>query len=311
MNRRMLAEFALLVVALIWGATFVVVQNAIKFLPPLTFNAIRFFIAGIVILIIYLVQEKGKISISLKQLLPGILLGSCLFIGYSFQTIGLIYTTPSKAGFITGLSVIMVPLLTFMFYKNKPASKAIIGSIGAAFGLYLLAVKNTTAFSIGDVFVLICAFGFAFHIIFTDRVAKKVPILLLTTVQIFTVSVLCAISAFVFEKWQEIFQSSHLLSSTTISAIVITSLFGTSFAFFIQTTAQRHTTPTRVGIILTMEPVFAALTSFILIDERLSLYGTIGCMLIFFGMIISELPIDGKLYVFFKMKNKSSVNRKL
>lgn len=310
MNKRFLAESGLLLVAFIWGTTFVIVQNAIEFLPPLTFNAVRFFIAGIILFIIYLIQEKGKIRVTGKQLLPGFLLGLCLFIGYSFQTIGLLYTTPSKAGFITGLSVVMVPLLSFIFYKNRPAPKAIIGSIGAALGLYLLAAKNSTGLSIGDGFVLICAFGFAFHIILTDRVTKKIPILLLTTIQIFTVALLCTLSAIIFEKWQVVFQTSHIFSKTTIVAMVITALLGTAFAFFMQTTAQRFTSPTRVGIILTMEPVFAAITSFILINERLSVYGTIGCFLIFFGMIISELPIEKTFSISF-LKNKRSIDRKL
>ncbi|MBB2481562.1 DMT family transporter [Bacillus sp. APMAM] len=310
MNKKFLAESGLLLVAFIWGSTFVVVQNAIEFLPPLTFNAVRFFIAGVIIFFIYLIQEKGKIKATGKQLVPGVLLGLCLFIGYSFQTIGLLYTTPSKAGFITGLSVVVVPLLSFIFYKNRPAPKAIIGSIGAVIGLYFLVAKNSTGLSIGDGFVLICAFGFAFHIILTDRVTKKVPILFLTTVQIFTVSLLCAVSAIIFENWQVVFETSHILSKTTILAMIITSLLGTAFAFFIQTTAQRFTSPTKVGIILTMEPVFAAITSFILTNERLSLFGTVGCLLIFIGMIISELPIEKTLAISF-LKNKKSLDRKL
>ncbi|MGV3465858.1 MAG: DMT family transporter [Heyndrickxia sp.] len=309
MNKRFWAEAGLLLVAFIWGTTFVVVQNAIEFLPPLTFNAVRFFIAGIILFIIYLVQEKGKIKATGKQLLPGILLGICLFVGYAFQTIGLMYTSPSKAGFITGLSVVMVPILTFIFYKNRPTPKAIIGSIGAALGLYLLAAKNSTGITIGDGLILICAFGFAFHIIFTDRITKKIPILLLTTVQIFTVSLLCTVSAIIFEDWKVVFLSSHILSKATIIAIIITALLGTAFAFFMQMTAQRFTSPTRVGIILTMEPVFAAITSFIMINERLSVYGIIGCILIFFGMIISELPIERTIPLPFLKKR--SVDRKL
>ncbi|PKR85853.1 DMT family transporter [Heyndrickxia camelliae] len=309
MSKRFWAEFGLLLVAFIWGTTFVVVQNAIEFLPPLTFNAVRFFIAGIILFIIYLLQEKGKITATGRQLLPGILLGICLFVGYAFQTMGLMYTTPSKAGFITGLSVVMVPLLTFLIYKNHPTPKTIMGSIGAALGLYLLAAKNSTGLSIGDGLVLICAFGFAFHIILTDHVTKKVPVLLLTTVQIFTVALLCAISAIVFENWKVVLQSSHIFSNTTIMAIIITAVLGTAFAFFMQMNAQRFTSPTRVGIILTMEPVFAAITSFITINERLSFYGIIGCILIFFGMIISELPIEKTIP--FSFLKKRFLDRKL
>ena len=189
MNKKFTAEILLLFVAFIWGATFVIVQNAIDILPPLLFNAIRFMIAGIIILIIYLIRRKKNKIPQKNAFIAGVVLGSCLFIGYSLQTIGLLYTTPSKAGFITGLSVVMVPLLAFFILKSRPSPTAILGSIAATIGLYLLAVKNTSPFSIGDFYVLLCTFGFAFHIIFTDRFAKKLPVLLLTTIQTFYCSI--------------------------------------------------------------------------------------------------------------------------
>ncbi|MES1045154.1 EamA family transporter [Bacillus obstructivus] len=305
MNKKFTAEILLLFVAFIWGATFVIVQNAIDILPPLLFNAIRFMIAGIIILIIYLIRRKKNKIPQKNAFIAGVVLGSCLFIGYSLQTIGLLYTTPSKAGFITGLSVVMVPLLAFFILKSRPSPTAILGSIAATIGLYLLAVKNTSPFSIGDFYVLLCTFGFAFHIIFTDRLAKKLPVLLLTTIQLFTVAFLCLISAFIFENWEIILNPELYNSSSLLFALFITAILGTSIAFFIQTYSQKATSPTRVAIILAMEPVFAAITSFLWINERLSIGAVIGCILILFGMIIAELPVSK--WGIFPFKKKQTI----
>ncbi|QQZ11083.1 DMT family transporter [Heyndrickxia vini] len=306
MNKKVIAELSLLFVAFIWGATFVVVQNAIDLLPPILFNAIRFFLAGIIIFIVYLFQNKGKMKFQLSALFPGVILGCCLFIGYSLQTIGLLYTTPSKAGFITGLSVVMVPIISYIFLKNRPKLSAIFGSSIAAIGLYLLAVKGASSFSVGDFYVLLCTFGFAFHIIFTDIFAKRSSVLTLTTIQIFTVALLCTISSLLFEDWKLILEPEILSSKPLMFAIMITAILGTAAAFFIQTNSQKSTSPTRVAIILTMEPVFAAITSYFWIDDRLTIGATIGCIFILIGMIIAELPSNLKLKLLMKKTNKKS-----
>lgn len=290
MNKVKIYELLLLFIAFVWGATFVIVQKVIEAIPPLTFNSIRFFLAGLAMLLIYKIYVKNKPPFSWGSLFSGIVLGFCLFVGYSFQTIGLLYTTPAKAGFITGLSVVMVPLIGFLLFKRRPSRIAIIGSILAAAGLYLLTVTNTSPFSFGDFLVLICAFGFAFHIVFTDRFAKKSNIYFITTVQIFTVSFLCGVGAISFEKWQNAFHYSGISKMDIVLAFGLTAFIGTAAAFLIQTISQQYTSPTRVGIILTMEPVFAAITSYLWIGERLPLSGLLGCMMIFMGMMISEFP---------------------
>lgn len=300
LNKKIIAEISLLIVAFIWGATFVIVQNAIDILPPLLFNAIRFFLAGIIIFSIFFCINKGKMNIKIKDIGPGMLLGSCLYIGYAFQTIGLLYTTPSKAGFITGLSVVMVPILAFILLKIRPKISSIIGSVIAAVGLYLLAVKNSSPFSIGDFYVLVCTIGFAFHIILTDRFSKRISVMFLTAIQILTVALLCSISSFLFEDWDLLFESEVYFSKSLVFAILITSLLGTAAAFFIQTHSQKAISPVRVAIILAMEPVFAAITSYFWIQERLTAAATIGCLCILTGMIIAELPANNKFLLRFK-----------
>jgi drug/metabolite transporter (DMT)-like permease len=296
-NKRLGADLSLLSVSFIWGATFVIIQKAISFLPPFTFNTVRFFLAGMSLLIILMIKEKGKVRIRPKSLIPGIILGFFLFLGYAFQTFGLLHTTPAKAGFITGLSVVLVPFLALYFLKEKPAAASVAGALSAALGLYLLAAGHTQSVNFGDLLVFICAFGFALHIIFTDRYTKVVSALELTIIQIMTVALLSGISMAIFEDWRNALTASTLLRGEVISALLITALLATSAAYLIQTAAQKHTTPARVAVILTMEPVFAALFSYLWTGEELPSLAILGCLLIFIGMLMAEMAPLFKLAV--------------
>lgn len=285
------ADFNLLLVAFVWGTTFVIVQKAIAFLEPYSFNTVRFFIAAILLLfIIYFFKRSSFREFKNKNLLKsGTLLGFWLFLGYGFQTVGLLYTTSSKAGFITGLSVVLVPLFSYVLLKQKLNWQIGFSSLLAVAGLYLLTIHNSFSLNIGDGYVLLCAISFALHIVFTGKFAKSFDALCLTVLQLFTVSFLSFITAFFTEQWQGIFAMNMLLKSEVITALLITSLFATALAFLAQTYFQSFTTPARVALIFAMEPVFAAITAFIVLNERLGSKALIGCILILFGMILSEL----------------------
>ncbi|MCA1058400.1 DMT family transporter [Rossellomorea aquimaris] len=283
-----LADITLICVAFIWGATFVVVQSAIEFLPPFMFNGIRFLLAALPLVVVLALKRTPIIK---RSIWYGVILGSFLFIGYAFQTLGLLFTTPSKAGFVTGLSVVMVPLFLFIFFKSHPSKGAITGSILAAIGLYLLMAGHSQAFNIGDALVFICAFGFALHIIYTDYFTKKASLLLLTTVQLCTVGILSMGCAFIWEHPKVVLNNGALANKEVITALLITSLLATLLAFITQTFAQRYTTPSKVAIIFTLEPVFAAFCSYLWIDERLGALAITGSGLIVIGMLFSELPI--------------------
>jgi drug/metabolite transporter (DMT)-like permease len=300
-----IADIALIGVAFIWGATFVVVQSAIEFLPPFMFNGIRFLMAAIPLTVVLFIKKTPLVK---RSFFYGIILGAFLFIGYAFQTLGLVFTTPSKAGFVTGLSVVMVPLFLFIFFKRSPSKGAITGSILAAIGLYLLMAGHSQAFNIGDAFVFICAFGFALHIIYTDFFTKKASLLLLTTVQLCTVGILSMGCAFMFENPKVILLNGVLGNKEVITALLITSLLATLLAFITQTYAQRYTTPSRVAIIFTLEPVFAAICSYLWIGERLGSLAIAGSGLIVIGMLFSELPIFA--WMLKKMNKNHSVELK-
>ena len=284
--KKLLADGSLLFVAFIWGATFVVVQNAIQFLPPHLFNGIRFLLAGFILSLF--VVKRWKTIISMKLVRSGIFLGSFLFIGYAFQTVGLIYTTSSKAGFITGLSVMIVPILAILYLKEPPKLNVFIGAGLGTVGLYFLTLAGFTQVNFGDLLVLVCAIGFAFHIVFTSKFTEQLPALPLTIIQLLTVSFLSFLSSYVFERPS--ISIIQILHQDVIFALSITSIFATALAFYIQTKFQQFTSAARVAIIFATEPVFAAITAFLMINERLTIYGFIGCSFIFIAMIATEIP---------------------
>ncbi|QOR65182.1 DMT family transporter [Cytobacillus suaedae] len=291
MKKTLLADSSLLFVAFIWGTTFVLVQNAIRVLEPMSFNATRFFLAGMILLLWLLLFYRPQLKqINKKMLAAGFLMGLWLFSGYALQTFGLLYTTSSKAGFITGLSVVLVPLFAFFLLKQRPKPNSILGVLVATAGLYMLTLGDSVSVNKGDILVFFCAIAFALHIIFTGKYTTLFPTLLLTVTQILTVAILCSIFAFIFEDWNAVFSKDVLLSNEVIIALLITSIFATALAFLLQTNFQKYTTPTRVALIFAMEPVFAALGGYYLADERLTVIAISGCLFIFVGMVFAELP---------------------
>ncbi|MFD3446042.1 DMT family transporter [Microbacteriaceae bacterium 4G12] len=295
MKKEWLAHLSLLFVAFIWGATFVVVQQAISLVEPFTFNAVRFLLAGSILLIAQLVYStKKKMPIPKKSIGPGMLIALFLFSGYLFQTFGLLYISSSKAGFLTGLSIVMIPIFSYIFLKQKTSFFAIIGIAAAITGLFLLTIKNSFSLEKGDILVLCCAVSFAIHILINGKYSQTFPPLFLSAVQVLGVGVLSSICAFLFEDWQRLLSPALWINGSFLFALLLTSLFATSLAFFIQTAAQKYTSPTRVAIIFATEPVFAAATAVLVTHERLTIIEILGCMLILLGMIFAELPSKTK-----------------
>jgi drug/metabolite transporter (DMT)-like permease len=290
-RKEVLAHLGLLFVAFIWGTTFVIVQNAIALVEPFTFNAVRFLLAGCILFIILRLRPAKE---SKQPIAPGILIGFFLFSGYLFQTFGLLYTTSSKAGFLTGLSIVMIPVFSFLFLRQKTGLFAILGVVVATIGLFLLTADNSFSFNKGDILVLCCAVSFAVHILINGKYSRQFTPLFLSTVQVLAVGIFSSLCAFFFEDWHHLFSISLWTNVSFCFALLLTAVFATSLAFFIQTAAQTHTSPTRVAIILSMEPVFAALTGVLAANEKLTATAIIGCACILLGMIFAELPSKSK-----------------
>ncbi|UOY93408.1 DMT family transporter [Ectobacillus sp. JY-23] len=287
MNRSVIAHVGLLFVALIWGTTFIIVQNAISIVEPFTFNSIRFLLAGTILVVVLFCRQQQERQ---QPVGGGIVVGLFLFAGYLFQTFGLLYTTSSKAGFLTGLSIVMIPVISFVFLRQKTGLLAVIGVMIATVGLFLLTADQAFTLNQGDVLVLCCAISFAVHILLNGYYSKRYTPLFLSTVQILSVGIFSGICAFLFEDWQRILSIDLWLNMSFLFALLLTALFATALAFFIQTAAQTYVSPTRVAIILAMEPVFAALTGVFIAGETLTTAAIAGCALILLGMVFAELP---------------------
>jgi len=288
MRRALKAHFSLLLITLIWGATFVIVKGAIEQdATPLAFNFVRMTLAAFALGIFF---HRELSTFSRSALIAGIVPGIFLWLGYEFQTTGLRLTTASKSAFITGISVILVPLLLVLFWGRKTSRWTVIGVLAAFAGLFLLSVPasentfgNWASVNRGDLLTLGCAFSFAFHIIFLGRASERHPLAQIGFLQIATAAVLMGITA-------PLLENPHMTwSPRVVWAIVLTSLLATAAAFTIQAWAQQLVSPTQTALILSLEPVFAWMTSYLVLGERLGLRAGVGAALILAGVLISEL----------------------
>lgn len=292
MNRSRIADLSLLIVAMMWGCTFLIVQHAVRVLPPLAFNGIRFLGAAVLLaLIITFFYRSQWRDISGKMLLHSCLLGLFLFLGYAFQTVGLLYTTTSNAGFITGLSVVFVPFLALLLLKSPISRYTWISALLAAAGLYLLAFAGTAlTLNKGDFLIFLCAVAFALHVAYTGVFAPRYSALPLAAMQMAVVGLLSLLFSLLFEDVGPLTQvADRLLKPEVIWALLVSIGPTSAFAFWIQTVCQKYTNPSRVAVIFAMEPVFAALTGVTFGGEVLGAAAGLGCICIFAGMILAEL----------------------
>ncbi|GAC1643674.1 MAG: DMT family transporter [Acidobacteriaceae bacterium] len=286
MSRSAKAHLLLVLITLIWGSTFVLVKGALQDASPLLFNAIRFTIAGAVLAGIY---WRSAAALSRRDLTLTLPVGVFLFAGYAFQTTGLRYTTPSKSGFITGVSVVLVPLFQLLLFRRKLDLWAAVGAVLAVVGLALLAVpagqrwSALAAISYGDWLTLGCAVAFALHIIFLGRASERSAFQSVAILQTTLAALLMWISVPLLELPQILWSGRVLL------AIIITAIFATAIAFSVQSWAQQFTPANHAALIFSLEPVFAMGSSYLLIHERLGQRAVWGCVSILAGVLIGEL----------------------
>lgn len=278
MNRARGAEIGLIGVAAVWGGTFVMVQDAIAKLPTLAFLGYRFLAAAVVVAVVW----RGAVrALPAAGWRAGLLMGVFLTLGYVLQTLGLEHTTVSNAGFITGLFVVMTPVLAAVFLRDRIGPLAWGAAVVSAIGLYLLSGGGSP--NTGDVLVLGCAVAFAAHILATARAASAFDTGALLVVQLSVCGVACTVGALIADDLRAPPDSSVWI------ALVVTALVATVFGFFIQTYAQKHTSATRTALILASEPAFAALCAYLFNDERLDAMGWVGAGLIMVSILVVEL----------------------
>ncbi len=277
------ADLALLVVVAIWGATFVLVKEALADASTLLFLALRFSLGAVVLGLVFVGRYGGFVAAK-RSLVAGVVAGICLFCGYFFQTTGLRYTTPSRSAFITALSIVMVPLLVSLVHKSAPHAAELAGVVLATAGLGLMTLeRDTFALNRGDVLTIVCAAAFALHIMVLGHYSDKVSVELLSLGQVSTTA-LIALGAFWWAETPRVRWSPGL-----ITALVVTGVLATALAFTVQTWAQRHTSPTRTALIIALEPVFAWVVALLVAAEKFSARSMAGGLLILGGVVLAEL----------------------
>ncbi|MDR2789635.1 MAG: DMT family transporter [Campylobacteraceae bacterium] len=280
--KRFGADMSLLAVAIVWGSTFLIVQDAIKQTPVYTFLFWRFLLAAVLMAVF---SVKHIQALDKRTLFAGFVLGAFLFLGYVFQTFGLVYTYSSTVGFITGLNVVIIPFVLLIIFRKKVSFYSCAGAIAAALGLYFLSANAHVGMGKGEFYAFICAVMFSLQIVFTGFYTNKHDTHSLVFVQFCAVSVFCFFGIFAL--------NNPLLPPTFdslfIKAVVITSVFATVFAFFIQTAMQKFTSSAKTAIIFTCEPVAAGVVGYFFANEAFTPAQFVGAVLIIIGMLAAEI----------------------
>lgn len=301
----------LLATALIWGLAFVAQSDGMNYVGPFTYNATRTLLGGFVLIpviaLLKALDKHGKSDEAPQKKAPlrttiigGICCGIVFFIAGSLQQIGITMTTVGKAGFITALYIVIVPLIGVILYRKTSLKIWLCAAVAVA-GFYLLCINEGFSVSSGDLLVLLCAVFFAVHITVIDRFnAKNTDGTLMSCIQFFTAGIMMLVCMFIFEK----------PDIDAIMAAWLPILYGgvmsCGVAYTLQILGQRHTEPTVATLIMSLESVFAALFGWLLLHETLSLKELAGCALVFVAVIFAQIDIKA----FSHNKTKAKENRK-
>lgn len=288
----MKSNILLLITAAIWGSAFVAQRVGMDFIGPHTFNGIRFLIGSAVLvpLVIWLSRRLSSPAEPAKPskqagsglLWGGVIAGAVLFIGATLQQVGLVYTTAGKAGFITSLYIVLVPIMGIAL-KQKAGLGIWIGAILALIGLYLLSITSDFSLEYGDFLMFIGAFFWAGHVLVIGWLAPKYDPLKLSIIQFFVCGMLSMSVALVYETiiWADVMLA--------MNSILYAAIMSTGIAYTLQVVAQQDAKPSHAAIILSGEAMFAVLAGWLILGEVLTPRGMMGCALIMVGMLVSQL----------------------
>lgn len=299
-NKRVLGNILLILTAIIWGSAFVSQRMGTDGTPPMTFTASRTVLSAVfvgVLSLFYAKKDKAKTaSMSPEEraihrkhtLLGGLFTG--LFLGSAtiFQQIGIAYTTAGKAGFITAMYILVVPIINIFIFKNKSQAKVWIAVFMGVVGMYLLCVTEDFTLTHGDFMVLVCALLFTGHILSCDHFAPKANPILMSEIQFIVAAVMATVGALLFET-----PSVDAIMKSALPILYCGILSG-GVGYTLQIIAQRYTEPTTASLLMSSEAVFAVLSGAIILGERMSLKEGIGCVILFAAIILIQIPIPTK-----------------
>lgn len=291
MTKKLRADLSLLGITVVWGASFPLMKMILAYIPAYAYLSIRFLLAGVILAVIF---NKSLRRINKQTLLYGSIIGIFMFGGMAFQTVGLYTTSASNSGFITGLNVVIVPVISAVLLRKKPDRASIIGVIIAFIGIFFLSEGLNSNFNFGDFLTFLCAICWALQIIAIDKFTMTEDAPLLAIIQVLFVGLASSV------LWVTVDAGKPMeFNGTTIGIILLTAVLGSALGYGGQTIAQKYTTPSHAALIFTAEPVFAVIFAMIIpnaegVTEMPSLSKAVGCLLILAGMLVSELKLGAK-----------------
>jgi len=292
-RKQLIGNIILIFVAFIWGTAFAVQRIGMEHIEPITFTAARMSLAAVVVGAVSMLQKKKsfsdeneKIEYRKNTLLGGLLCGAFLVSASIFQQVGIVYTTAGKAGFITALYILLVPILSFLIFKKKNTLLVWAGVIIGVIGMYLLCMKESLRLSYGDALICVCAILFSGHILCCDHYAKRGNPIRISSIQFTVTAVVSWIIAFIVEA-----PSMDKIISAAVP-ILYCGLISAGLGYTLQMIAQRLTEPTIASMLMSLESVFAVLGGAVLLNERMSLREIAGCIIMFIAIILVQLPVS-------------------
>ncbi|ETP71540.1 DMT(drug/metabolite transporter) superfamily permease [Lachnospiraceae bacterium JC7] len=298
MTRQLQGNIMLLIASLIWGSTFVAQSAGMEFVGPFTYNMSRSFIGFLVLLPMVILfrkrflrlhplSERQQQKLDHSSLIGGICCGAVLFIASSLQQVGISSTTAGKAGFITALYIVIVPILGILMGK-KIAKIIWLYVMMAIFGFYLLCIKDDFSIGRGDFYCLLCAVAYSFHIMVIDHFTSQFTDgVLISCVQFLTVGILSLVPTLLFET------PSYSAIWDARVTILYAGILSSGVAYTLQILAQSRTSPTIAPLIMSMESVFAVVFGWLILNENLSLKEMLGCIIVFLAVVLAQLPAPG------------------
>lgn len=279
----------LVLTALIWGCAFVAQSVGMDYVGPFTFNMARFLIGAIVLLpVIWFMDRQRKTGAEKGAgqktlIIGGICCGIALAVASTLQQWGILFTTVGKAGFITAMYIVIVPLLGI--FIGKKVRPRIIGCVAiAVVGFYFLCMTESLRLGLGDFLVLLCAIAFSIHILVIDHFSPKVDGVKMSAIQFLTAAIISAVPTLLWEQpvFTEILQAWQ--------PVLYAGVMSCGVAYTLQIIAQKNADPTVASLLLSLESVFSVLAGWVLLGQGLSFKELFGCVLIFYAIILAQLP---------------------
>lgn len=293
--KSLLSSLLIVLAALIWGVAFVAQSEAMDSVGPFTFMVSRSFLGGFVLIPVTLLirafvpREKKKQENKKTLLIGGICCGVALAVASALQQYGIaLGAEAGKAGFITALYIIIVPIIGMIFFKKRYSLPLWIGVGASLVGLYFLCMTGESSFGVADILLVLCAIVFSVHILVIDYFSPKVDSVAMSCIQFFVCGLICTLPMLIFEKptFDAIFSAR--------SEILYAGIMSSGVAYTLQIVAQKRTPPVLASMLFSLESVFAVLSGWIILNQALSFFEILGCILMFGAIVLAQLASEKK-----------------